>query len=300
MGYRGDNELRKLPSELTLDPAEMANVTESVDSDGAGTLDDKAWRDIVGGLMRYKLWGRIGWLDIKRRYRRTAVGPFWSTLTLAFYVVAVGVVGAGLFKQDPTTYLPYLASGMIVWTMISMILTESCVMFVLGNTLFRNVRFEYSVLAYALVWRNFILMLHNLIVFFVIALVFKREIFDATLLYIVPGIVLVLLNGVWIALLVGLLCLRFRDIQPLVLTIIQVGMLITPIFWTPESLQGSLRLIFTQLNPLYRLIDIVRAPLLGQAPTGASYIAVIALAVIGWAMTYATFRFFRKRIPYWS
>jgi ABC-type polysaccharide/polyol phosphate export permease/peptidoglycan/LPS O-acetylase OafA/YrhL len=300
MGYRDGHERRKQPFEQKMDSADMVNVTEPAPQGGAVSLDDKAWRDIVGGLMRYRLWGRMGWQDIKRRYRRTAVGPFWSTLTLGFYVLAVGVVGAGLFKQDPKTYLPYLASGMIVWTMISMILTEACAMFVLGNTLFRNVRFEYSVLAYALVWRNFILMLHNLIVFFLVALVFKREIFDTTLLYIVPGIFLVLLNGVWIALLVGLLCLRFRDIQPLVITVIQVSMLITPIFWTPDSLQGSLRLIFTQLNPIYRMIDIVRAPLLGQTPTLASYLGVLALAVVGWAVTYAIFRFFRKRIPYWS
>jgi len=300
MGYRDRYGRRTQPSEQKMDPADMANVTEPASQGGLGSLNDKAWRDIVGGLMRYKLWGRMGWQDIKRRYRRTAVGPFWSTLTLGFYVLAVGIVGAGLFKQNPSTYLPYLASGMIVWTMISMILTEACSMFVLGNALFRNVRFEYSVLPYALVWRNFILMLHNIIVFFLIALVFKREIFDFTLLYIVPGIFLVLVNGVWIALLVGLLCLRFRDIQPLILTMIQVSMLITPIFWTPDSLQGSLRLVFTQLNPIYRLIDIVRAPLLGQTPTLASYLGVLALAVVGWTVTYAIFRVFRKRIPYWS
>ena len=278
----------------------MADVTPPALPAGAATLDEQAWRDIVGGLMRFKLWGRIGWLDIKRRYRRTAVGPFWSTLTLGFYVLAVGLVGAGLFKQDPKTYLPYLASGMIVWTMLSMILTESCLLFVQGNNLFRNVKFEYSVLAYALVWRNFILFLHNLIVFILIALIFKREVFEINFLYVVPGIALVLLNCVWIALLVGILCLRFRDIQPLIQTLIQIAMLITPIFWTPESLTGSLRLVFTQLNPIYRLIDIVRAPLLGETPTLASYMGVFAMSVVGWAITYATFRYFRKRIPYWS
>lgn len=278
----------------------MADVTPPAPPAGPATLDEQAWRDIVGGLMRFKLWGRIGWLDIKRRYRRTAVGPFWSTLTLGFYVLAVGLVGAGLFKQDPKTYLPYLASGMIVWTMLSMILTEACLLFVQGNNLFRNVKFEYSVLAYALVWRNFILFLHNLIVFILIALIFKRDVFDINFLYVIPGIALVLFNCVWIALLVGILCLRFRDIQPLIQTLIQIAMLITPIFWTPESLTGSLRLVFTQLNPIYRLIDIVRAPLLGDPPTMASYIGVFAMSVVGWAITYATFRYFRKRIPYWS
>jgi ABC-type polysaccharide/polyol phosphate export permease len=260
----------------------------------------QAWRDLTGGLMRFKLWGRLGWLDIKRRYRRTVVGPFWSTLTLAIYVIAVGTVGAGLFKQDPSTYLPYLASGMIVWTMVSTIMIESCAMFVQGNALLRNVRFEYSVLAYALVWRNFVIFLHNLVVFLLIALVLQPVLITPTLLLVIPGIIIVLLNGVWIALLGGLLCLRFRDIQPIVQTIVQISMLITPIFWRPESLTGTLRLVFAQLNPVFRLIDVVRAPLLGEVPTMWSYIGVLAMTLGGWLITYATFRYFRKRIPYWS
>ena len=279
--------------------AKMIDFAEPAPGRAAGT-SDQAWRDIVGGLLRFKLWGRLGWLDIKRRYQRTLFGPFWSTCTLALYVLAVGTVGAGLFKQDARTYLPYLASGMIVWTMVSTILIESCALFVQGSSLMRNVKFEYSVLAYALVWRNFVLFLHNAIVFLVVAVFLKREVFDKSLLLVLPGILIVLINGVWIALLAGILCLRFRDLQPLMQTIVQISMLVTPVFWTPESLTGTLRLFFAQLNPIYRLIDIVRAPLLGQVPTLASYIGVIAITIGGWLVTYATFKYFRKRIPYWS
>ena len=103
----------------------------------------------------------MGWLDVKRRYRRTTLGPFWNSATLAIYTVAVGIVGAGLFHQDIYHYLPYLISGMIVWTLLSTIILESCTLFVTGHALFRNVRFEYSILAYALVWRNFIFFIHN-------------------------------------------------------------------------------------------------------------------------------------------
>src|SRR5258705_13625949 len=103
------------------------------------SLTTTAWEDLAGGLLRSELWGRIGWLDIKRRYRRTMLGPFWSSCTLAVYTVAVGVVGAGLFKQDVHEYLPYLSSGMIVWTLISTIILEACTLLVAGNALFRNV-----------------------------------------------------------------------------------------------------------------------------------------------------------------
>ena len=43
-----------------------------------------AWKDLSEGLFKYQLWGRIGWLDVKRRYRRTVIGPFWSAATQAW------------------------------------------------------------------------------------------------------------------------------------------------------------------------------------------------------------------------
>jgi ABC-type polysaccharide/polyol phosphate export permease len=263
-------------------------------------LASTALNDIVGGLFKFELWGRMGWLGVKRRYRRTVLGPFWNVAMLTIYVLAVGIVGAGLFQQNIDEYLPYLMSGMIAWTLISTIILESCSLFVVGHALFRNVRFEYSTLAYALVWRNLIVYIHNLIAYFAIALLLNPRLIGVTALLAVPGLLIVLVNGVWIALLVGMFCLRFRDVQPLVQSAIQVFMLITPIFWSADSLSGVRQFVFVQLNPVYRLIDVVRAPLLGTVPTAASYAAAFAISVVGWCLAFLIFRYFRKRIAYWS
>src|SRR3981081_2124730 len=107
------------------------------------SLSTTAWEDIVGGLQRSELWGRIGWLDVKRRYRRTMLGPFWSSITLAVYTISVGRVGVGLWggaggNQHTTQSLPYLISGMIVWTLVSTIMIEACTLFITGHALFRT------------------------------------------------------------------------------------------------------------------------------------------------------------------
>jgi ABC-type polysaccharide/polyol phosphate export permease len=264
------------------------------------SLTTSAWQDLAGGLLRWELWGRIGWLDVKRRYRRTMLGPFWSSITLGVYTLSVGIVGAGLWNQNINEYLPYLVSGMIVWTLVSTILIEACTLFIAGHALFRNVSFEYSILAYALVWRNFIIFLHNLVVYVLVALALKPGLLSPMVLVALPGVVLVLLNGVWMALLAGLFCLRFRDVQPIIQTAIQILMLTTPIFWIADRLSGFTYFVFVQINPVYRLIDVVRAPLLGQMPTLNSYLAVLAITVVGWCMTYFMFRSFRRRIAYWS
>ena len=264
------------------------------------SLSTTAWQDLAGGLLRSDLWGRIGWLDVKRRYRRTMIGPFWSSITLAIYTISVGIVGAGLWNQNINEYLPYLISGMIVWTLVSTIIIEACTLFIAGHSLFRNVRFEYSILAYALVWRNFIIFLHNLVVYALVVVVLHPGLLGPMLLVAIPGLFLVLLNGIWIALLAGLFCLRFRDVQPVIQTAIQIWMLITPIFWIPDRLGGVSFRVFVQFNPVYRLIDVVRAPLLGSVPTLSTYEAVLAITVVGWCMTYVMFKSFRRRIAYWS
>jgi ABC-type polysaccharide/polyol phosphate export permease len=275
-------------------------VSSAPETPGLRALTSTAWEDLTGGFAKTELWGRLGWLDVKRRYRRTMLGPFWTSINLAVYVLSVGLLGAGLWHQNIHEYLPFLVSGMIVWTLVSAVVGESCGMLILGQSLFRSIRFEFSILAYALVWRTFIVFLHNLVVYVLIAVSLKPDIFGWAVLLAIPGIALVLINGVWLALLIGMLCLRFRDVQPLVTTVLQIFMLITPLFWPPETLTGSGRFVFVEFNPIYHLIEVVRAPLLGNVPAMTSYAAAVAIAAGGWLLTYFAFERFRSRITYWS
>jgi ABC-type polysaccharide/polyol phosphate export permease len=256
--------------------------------------------DLLDGLRQWDLWGRLGWLEIKRRYRRTMIGPFWSAISLGAFVMALGGVGAGLWGQQSKNYLPFLAAGMVVWVFMSTVITESCGLFISSTSLFRQMRFNYSVLAYALVYRNFVVFLHNMLVYVVIFLIYSPGNIGPATLLAVPGMALVLVNCVWIALLFGMACLRFRDLQQLVTTLVQIAMFVTPIFWPPESLQGVIHIFYVELNPLYHLITIVRAPLLNQVPPLEVYLGTSLITAAGSILTYACFRYFRRRIAYWS
>jgi ABC-type polysaccharide/polyol phosphate export permease len=256
--------------------------------------------DIIGGAKKWELWGRLGWLEVKRRYRRTVIGPFWSTISLGIYLAALGVVGAGLWKQNIAEYVPFLAAGMIVWIMFSTILTEAGTLFLSAAHLFKELRFEYSILVYAAVWRNLIVFLHNLIAFVVVIAILapQRITFDTLLLF--PGLAILLVNAVWVTLFFGMLCLRYRDVQQFIMSIIQVLLFVTPIFWPPEALGGSGRLVFINLNPIFHLIELVRRPLLGEAPSLLSYGYSLLVTALGLAFTFAVFSRFRRRIAFWG
>ena len=266
---------------------------------GLKPLTISAVEDIVGGALKWELWGRLGWLEIKRRYRRTTLGPFWSSLTLLIFVIVMGSVGSGLLNRNTSEYLPFLVSGLLVWTMLSSMIGEAGNVFVAGGGLIRQMNFTQSTLAYALVWRNFIVFLHNIIVYLLIMLVYMPHALTFKLVLAIPGLILLMVNGVWITIVLGTLTARFRDVQQIAQSIIQVSMFVTPLFWSPDILSGTRRVIFVGLNPLYHLLAIVREPLLGRAPSLNSYIAVAIITVAGWALAIVVYGRFRKRIAYW-
>jgi len=257
-----------------------------------------ASEDLVDGLQRYDLWGRIGLLDIKRRYRRTMIGPFWSTISLAVFTAVMSSIGVGLWKQEPAEYMPFLASGMMVWLMLSTMITEGGNMFISSQHLNR-MRMDYSILAYALVWRNLVSFFHNLAVYLVLVAIFLPKLITPSILLIIPGLVLVAVNAVWVALLLGMVCVRFRDVQQLVATVLQISLFVTPVFWPPHLLTGLTRLVFVDLNPLFAFINVVREPLLGKTPSIWSYLVILVVTLVGWIATFKVFSRYRKRIAFW-
>jgi ABC-2 type transport system permease protein/lipopolysaccharide transport system permease protein len=90
---------------------------------------------------------------------------------------------------------------------------------------------------------------------------------------------------------------RFRDVPQLVNSIVQVVFFVTPIFWKPELLKN--RTFITEFNPLFHLVEVVRAPLLGKVPSFHSYVAVLLITAVNVVVVSLFFSRFRSRISYW-
>jgi ABC-type polysaccharide/polyol phosphate export permease len=253
--------------------------------------------DIFAGVLAVDIWGRLGWRDTKRRYRRTLFGPFWTTASLALFVIALGLVWSNLWHQNPKTYLPYLTSGMLCWTLFSVSCTEGCTGFIGQEMLIKQLRISFTLLACATLWRNIIVFFHNMLIYVIIAIYGGVPITWAMIL-VIPGFAVVCLNGLWIAVLLGAVCARYRDIAQLISNILQISLFLTPIFWSPDQLTGRAALL-ADLNPLYHLVAIVREPLLGRWPEPLTWMVVVISTFSGWALTVHVMSKFRHRIVYW-
>jgi homopolymeric O-antigen transport system permease protein len=93
-----------------------------------------------------------------------------------------------------------------------------------------------------MVWRHLIILAHNLLIY-VAVVVFTGLWPSWQTLLVVPGLILICINGISIGMLFGTLCARFRDIPPIVATITQMMFLLTPILWHPDQIPGRWPLV---------------------------------------------------------
>src|SRR6478735_7959772 len=120
--------------------------------------------DTLDGLKRADLWLFLGWHDVRQRYRRSTIGPFWITLATLIFVGAMTLVYSGLFRQDIGTFLPLVACGIVVWTYISSCIAEGSTLFISAGTTIKQVPAPLTVHAFRLVWTQLIYFFHNLVV----------------------------------------------------------------------------------------------------------------------------------------
>lgn len=255
-----------------------------------------AFIDLIRGAQSRHLWGLLGWQDIRRRYRRSVLGPFWLTISMGVLVAALGTLYGVLLRVELADYAPFLALGFIVWTLISGVITEGCTAFIGAEGIIRQVGLPLSVHVYRLLWRNFLILCHNSVVFVIVAAIFGVWPGWAGLLA-VPGLALLCLNGIWAGFLLGIICARFRDVPPIVASVVRILFFVTPIIWMPEMMPG--RAFVLDFNPFYHLVEVVRAPLLGKVPGLGSWLVVLGITVAGGLVAFEFFRRYRWRVAYW-
>jgi lipopolysaccharide transport system permease protein len=252
--------------------------------------------DLYHGIVAWSMWSTVGWNDIRQRYRRSVLGPLWITLSMAILVGSLGAIYSQVFRMDVKTYLPFLCLGFVIWGFISISATECCTAFLESEAIIKQIKLPFSVYILRVVWRNFIVFLHTIIIFVPVALIFGERPSPVMLLAL-PGLLLVYLNVLWLGFVFAILSTRYRDVSLIVASFLQLAFFGTPILW-PASTIGEHALV-VQMNPLYHLIEIVRAPLLGGAPSWLSWSVSLGSIVVGAFTAMALFRRASRRIVYW-
>jgi ABC-type polysaccharide/polyol phosphate export permease len=256
----------------------------------------RALDDLFVGFRKSWLWMELASRDIGLRYRGSMLGPFWMTISTIIMISSMGFLYAKLFHQDAASYLPYLTVGLVIWNFAAGVVTEGCGTFTSVQGLIQQVPMPYSIHAYRLVYRNILVLAHSFVIIPAVMYIFGISP-SWRIFWVVPALLVLAVNGAWCSILFGMVSARFRDVPPIVSSFLTVIFFLTPIMWPPSAL-GAWQHI-GELNPLFAAIDVVRAPILGQAVAPHSWLVLIATTVIGCLVTFAIFVRFRSRIAFW-
>ncbi len=252
--------------------------------------------DLIRMLKNPELVLFMAWSDVRARYKRSVLGPFWITLSTAIGAVGLGFIWSELFHLERRTYVPMLTIGLILWQFFSSGITEASGVFIRQASLIKNLDLPISLHAGQLVLRQTINLAHNVPLFFLVVLILGTPMNPVCFLAL-PALLLVILNLFWIILLIGILGARFRDLEYLIGSIMPLLMFFSPVLYRPNALPFTGK--FLWLNPLAHMIEIVRHPLLGEMPPTVSVVGNIVLLLVGGSVTLFLFNKKRNRIALW-
>lgn len=242
--------------------------------------------------------GMLGWQDLRQAYRRSALGPFWITAGMVVQIATMGIVFSLIFKTDYKEYFPFLAVSIVLWNLMSTTLIESCHSIISADAMIRQLDLSPLIYVFRSLWKNILTFLHHVAIIPVVLLVSQRPVGFEILLEI-PGMLIVLLNLGWMATLLSALSARYRDLPPIIVSLMTILFYVTPVMWYPTLLPGGTAHVLLGLNPFYHLVQIVRLPILGQLPTLENWTLASLSAVAGVGITSLIFRRLRPKIAYW-
>ncbi len=254
--------------------------------------------DLAAGIRHFSLIMMLGWQDIRQRYRRSVLGPFWLTLSMGVMIGTIGVVFSQILSASIDQFIPFLSAGLILWGTISTTITEACTAFIFSEGVIKQLPLPLSVHMFRMIWRNIIILGHNIVILPLVFLAVGKP-FSLIAVVSIPGFILAAINLGWISFLLGIICTRYRDFPQIVGSLLQIVFYLTPIIWMPDLLPQRASLYLLDSNPAYHMLEIIRAPLLGNLPTSLNWGVALFSAVGGWLVTIIFYSRYKHRIAYW-
>ena len=275
----------------------MNHSSASADIMDAPTSGQLAHRDFVQGIAVWRVWWGLGLHDIRIRYKRTILGPWWITASQAVTFICMGMLFSAVLKNDIHDYLPYLGMGMVIWGFIAAVAGDGPQIFVNSRNLITRLHVPQMVHVLRVVMRQFLILCHSLAAVLVISFALGGTL-TWSVLFLLVGLPLLFITVTAGALMLAIVGARFRDLGPIIGMAVQFGFFMTPILWRVEDIADG-RKWWVSINPAYHLLEMVRQPLLGHNPAWMSLWVALAAAAGSSLLAYGLFRRCRHRIAYW-
>ena len=243
--------------------------------------------------------------DFKLRYKGSALGYVWTLLKpLALFAVMYVVFVRFLkFGASVPHFAVSLLLGTVMWNFFTEATMNGMTAIVGRGDLMRKLYFPRYVVVFSAVAAAVINLAINLLVVFFFIVVNGVSITWHALL-IIPIIMEITVIALGVALLLGALYVRLRDVNYIWELVLQAGFFATPIFYPISTVANVSALLakLMMLNPLAQIIQDARWSLIGSStPTVWSMFSHGLIALIPYVIVAGIFvagaTYFRQKSP---
>lgn len=235
-------------------------------------------------LIRYRhFWVHLALADLRARFRRSYLGIFWLMLQPLLLTLIISAVFIFVFKQQFADYAVYLFSGTIAWDFVTGSVLIGAMSFIAAESYVRQARLPMMGYPLKAVLYCCIVFGLALLGFTLFALAVKPSIFSWRWVYLVPFTLTLIAFGAPLAIISAIVNIKFRDYQQSMAIVLQMLWYMSPILVMREVFDRPGLSLWTAVNPIASLMDILRDPLLnGLDPRLGAYGVVLAWAAVLW------------------
>jgi ABC-type polysaccharide/polyol phosphate export permease len=226
-----------------------------------------------GLLSATRIAAALAWSDVRHRYVRSLLGPFWMSIQMAIMVAVLGSAIGHLSNTSTVSRLPMLALSLTAWSFLNGVVLDATTALQNSASLIKDRALPPVVFLLQAVFRQTLFALHNAVVPLGLWIMLVRT-GVAGAAAALPGLLLFVAFTVGLSIVLGALATRFRDMKPIIESTLTLAFLSSPIIWTPEMVNQNSTVM--RLNPLTHLFAVWREPLVGGHVATTSVIWVLA------------------------
>ncbi|TPN40297.1 ABC transporter permease [Mesorhizobium sp. B1-1-9] len=218
-------------------------------------------------------WVHLAMSDLRGRWRRSFFGVLWSIIQPLGLTVLISIVFSNIFNSAISEYAPYILSGVIIWEYIVFNVSGGALAFVQADAYIKQTRHPLAIYTLRNVISGLVVLAMASISLVGWVLVVMPQNFGwAWLAALTIFPIIGMIVWPW-ATIMAYFSARFRDLPHALGLILQAVWFVSPIYFeTSVFRKGNLHVLL-DYNPLYHLLQIVRAPLLhGEWPVAANYL----------------------------
>lgn len=245
-------------------------------------------------------WTHLSLSDLRYRWRRSFFGVLWSIMQPLGMTLLLALVFGRIFNTNISEYAPYILSGMVVWEFVTATAIGGSLSFVQADAYIKQCHHPLAIYTLRTMLTNLlVLMLASLGLIAWVLIVMPHNFgwswLAAVLIYPVVALIAWPLSTV-----LAYVATRFRDVPHALALVFQTLWLISPIYFEAGIFRNGGLHVLVDYNPIYHMLEIVRAPLLrGRWPTAENFIYCLAAIAVLLLLAWMVGRTAEKRVIFY-